>query len=41
MIALVKAAQAGQNRFAAPLFDGTDDENRVFDTVAVIGSGRS
>jgi len=37
MIALIKAAQAGQNRFTAPLFDGTDDENRVFDTVAVIG----
>lgn len=41
MIALVKAAQAGQNRFAAPLFDGTDDDNRVFDTVAVIGSAKT
>ncbi len=41
MIALIKAAQAGQNRFAAPLFDGTDDENRVFDTVAVIGGAKT
>jgi hypothetical protein len=41
MIALIKAAQAGQNRFNAPLFDGTDDENRVFDTVAVIGSAKT
>ena len=41
MISLIKAAQAGQNRFAAPLFDGTDDENRVFDTVAVIGSAKT
>ncbi len=41
MVALIKAAQTGQNRFAAPLFDGTDDDNRVFDTVAVIGSAKT
>lgn len=41
MIALVKAAQAGESRLAVPLFDGTDDENRVFDTVAVIGAAKT
>lgn len=37
MIKLIKAARSGEQRLAAPLFDGTDDENRVLDTVAVIG----
>jgi hypothetical protein len=41
MIALIKAAQAGEKRFATPLFDGTDDENRVLDTVAVIGPAKT
>jgi hypothetical protein len=35
---LIQTARAGETRFAAPLFDGADEDNRVFDTVVTIGS---
>ena len=34
---LIQAAQNGETRFAAPLYDGSDEDNRVFDTVVTIG----
>jgi EipB-like len=34
---LIQAAQNGETRFAAPLFDGADEDNRVFDTVVMMG----
>ena len=34
---LIQAARDGETRFAAPLFDGADEDNRVFDTVVTIG----
>lgn len=34
---LIQAARNGETRFAAPLFDGADEDNRVFDTVVTIG----
>lgn len=35
---LIQTAKAGESRFAAPLFDGADEDNRVFDTVVTIGA---
>ena len=35
---LIQSAKAGETRFAAPLFDGADEDNRVFDTVVTIGN---
>ena len=34
---LIQAARNGETRFSAPLFDGADEDNRVFDTVVTIG----
>ena len=34
---LIQAARDGETRFAAPLFDGADEDNRVFATVVTIG----
>jgi hypothetical protein len=35
---LIQTAKSGETRFAAPLFDGADEDNRVFDTVVTIGA---
>ena len=37
MIALIEAAEAGENFFQADLFDGSDDGRTVYATTAVIG----
>ena len=34
---LLETARQGETRFAAPLFDGADEDNRVFDTIVTIG----
>ena len=35
---LIQTAKSGEPRFTAPLFDGADEDNRVFDTVVTIGA---